>query len=121
MKAICIKCGGTKRMPSSKCPNCKFTPIGKDMVKSVYCSTARFGSDETITKQHIDEIIEIQIAIRKGESIIYEEAVLERLAKEQEIIDSISPVSVWLAVLKFFLPAIIFLGFLYAIIFIFKK
>lgn len=121
MKAICIKCGRAKQLPWHKCGKCGFVPDGDDLAKSVYCSIARFSGDEARTESYKEELKQMQVAIRQGESVDFDRVELERLKKEQALLDRISPATVWGAVIRFFLPAMLLLGGIYLLLWIIRR
>ena len=91
MYAICIYCGERKSKPWGKCPSCKKTPDGEDLVKSVYCSTGRYA-DEDLPAEFFAELDTISNQIKQGEQVRYSEEKLRELKKQREQIDS-TPVS----------------------------
>jgi hypothetical protein len=76
------------------------------LVKSVYLSTGRYedGNDQI---RYETELLQVAEAIKNGENVGYEEGDLARLRKEKSLVEQFSP---WRAVLRFFLPAILFIG-----------
>jgi hypothetical protein len=106
--AICIRCGNEKREPWWKCRRCGLDPMKDEetLVKSVYLSTGRYedGNDQI---RYETELLQVAEAIKNGENVGYEEGDLARLRKEKSLVEQFSP---WRAVLRFFLPAILFIG-----------
>ncbi len=121
MEAICIKCGGAKKLPWHKCGKCGFVPDGDDLVKSVYCSIARFSGDGVRTENYKEELKQMQVAIRQGKTVDFDRVEIERLKKDQILLDHISPAMAWRAVFGFFLPAILLLGGIYLLLWIMRR
>lgn len=115
MKAICIKCGIAKEKPWQTCSNCGFTPEGEDLVQSTYCSVLRFTDDPDRETAYQNEIIQMSEAIQAGKRLTFDQAELQRLRDLIEFTEAGSP-SVWGVLFRIFLPAIIFLAILYAIL-----
>ena len=115
MIAICIHCGAKKKEPWYKCRNCGYTPTGKDLIKSVYCSTRRY-QDHDAQKEYELELERISAERRTGKAIGYDDRELDRLERQQKDVDEVPASAVWGTVFRLFLPGIIFLVLLYLIL-----
>ncbi|MGE5194243.1 MAG: hypothetical protein ACM3U2_17255 [Deltaproteobacteria bacterium] len=115
-EAICLRCGSRKRRPWHQCSQCGFDPRDDNdaLVKSVYLSTGRFENPEQHDKyRHELEAIGEQLCA--GQSIEFDREELARLAAQHELVQSVPFVALLGAVTRLFLPAIAFIGVLFAI------
>lgn len=119
VNAICLKCGDWKSNPLDRCSSCGFVPHpgSDDEVKSVYLSVGRF-EDEDERNQYKSELGKIRDSIRSGKAISFDENEMVRLKEQRHFIRSTSPASAWKAVLKLFLPAVLILAGLLALLLI---
>lgn len=105
--AICLRCGSPKKQPWKRCGGCGYDPAQEEMslVKSVYLSLGRFedAADRAAYREELDDIGQ---RIRAGESVIFDEEVLQRLKAQKRLVESVPLSAVWFAVLRLFLPAI---------------
>jgi hypothetical protein len=120
-EAVCLKCGEWKKAPYSKCPSCglKPQPGSDDEIKSVYLSLGRF-EDADDRKNYGDELEELATRIKTHASIDFDAADLRRLEEQRGLVRSTSPKQAWLAIFRFFLPAILFLLALALLVFLLK-
>ena len=112
-RAICLKCGASKKLPWQKCRECGFAPEGEDLVRSVYLSVGRYR-DVQVQERYTQDLTQIRAQIRNGQAVEFDEAELDRLRKERVKLESVPAHAVWMALLRFFLPALLFLGLLFA-------
>lgn len=120
MTAVCIQCGTKKKEAWYKCRKCGLTPTGKDLVKSVYCSTGRFQDPDDQDRYEV-ELEKIANKLKSGKAIKYNDQELERLAHQQKDIGSVPASAVWSAVFRFFVPGVIFLAVLYFLLWMLKR
>ena len=123
IQAICIRCGERKRAAYQRCGHCEFDPSqnGDDLVKSVYLSLDRYEGDDD-RRRYEGELVLMGRALREGGELIdYEPAELSRLRAQKQLVDSIPPRAVWDAVFRLFLPAVIFLGILWLVVYLLRR
>lgn len=91
-KAICIRCGATKKSPFIACGECNFSPKDdrRAMAQSLLLSTKYFDpdTDYSPTRKELDEASR---RIRSGESIDWDESTLTELILQQELLDEGEP------------------------------
>jgi len=119
--AICIRCGNTKPAPWKKCARCKLDPTRRedDLVKSVYLSLGRFADAER-KKTYKVELEHVGSEIEQGRDPEYQDSELSRLRAEQKSIKGV-PLSVVLdAVIRLFLPGVVFLVIAYAALYLLR-
>ncbi len=122
-RAICIRCGEPKRAPYEQCGHCEFDPSQNedDLVKSVYLSLGRYEDDADI-RRYEGELVLMGRALREGDKLIdYDPEELSRLRAQKQLLDSIPPSAVWGAVFRLFLPAVIFLGVLWFLVYLLRR
>ena len=84
----------------------------------MYLSLGRYENDDDI-RRYEGELVLMGRALREGDELIdYDPEELSRLRAQKQRVDSIPLTAVWGAVFRFFLPAIIFLGVLWFLIYL---
>ena len=78
-RAVCIRCGASKRSPVSKCSSCTFDPRGdvEAMARSFLLSVERY-EDGTERKRYRGELDEIGRRIQRGEDVVLDAVDLRR-------------------------------------------
>lgn len=109
ISSICISCGSFKKAPWRKCAECGLEPKGIDLIKSVYCSVGRF-SDEAERREYQAVLEEMSSILKSGQEITFEADELDRLAKEQRMVENVTWPKLLMYLLKFFLPFILIIG-----------
>lgn len=119
--AICLRCGASKRAPYSVCPKCSLDPAGRveDLVRSVYLSAGRFADDDPRQRTYPAELRTYAKEIAGGREIHFDEAELRRLNAQLQNIRAVPRSAVWMAVIRLFLPAVWFVGGLFALRYLF--
>lgn len=117
MNAVCIKCGAFKNAPWKTCSRCHLDPTQRegDLLRSVYLSVGRFADPEE-QKRYRETLVEIARGIEGGQLPEFDAAELERLRKEKVLVDSVPARAVWGAVIRMFVPAILFLLLLFLVL-----
>lgn len=121
--AICIRCGEPKRTAYQRCGHCAFDPAQNEdaLVKSVYLSLGRY-EDEDDRHRYREELALMGRALREGgDPIDYDLAELSRLLAQKRLLDSIPPSAAWGVLFRFFLPAVIFLGILWLVVYLLRR
>lgn len=90
------------------------------MVKSVYLSIGRYPDGDERQREYAQTLTEIADQIRRGTEPQFEHDELERLRAEREFVRSVPARAVWGAVAQFFLPAVIVIGVLLAVLWILR-
>ena len=121
LEAVCIKCGAWKSAPFNSCPSCGFDPKKNehDFVKSVYLSLGRF-EDETERVGYTSALQEYSQTLQSGGEISFDPVEIERLREQKRTFEAVPTKAAWLAILRFFLPGIIFLAFLIGLLVLLK-
>jgi hypothetical protein len=121
-EAICIACGGRKRLPWQICNDCGLDPTKDEMllVKSVYLSTGRYD-DDSKRQEYAGELEVLGSRISKGQPIEFDDEELARLLAQKRLVESVPMRAVWGAIFRTFFPGIIFLLILFAIVFVLRS
>jgi len=108
VNALCPRCGTPKKRPWKQCSSCGLDPAHDEdaLVKSVYLSVERF-EDGDDRRRYSKELDDLAVRIRAGESPAFDPAVLNRLRKQKQLVESVPASAVWGAVFRLFLPAIV--------------
>jgi hypothetical protein len=109
--ALCLKCGEPKGLPWKRCRSCNFDPTGDEesLVRSVYLSVARFN-EAAASGSYRKQLDAMGAALRAGQSIDFDPGELARLRRERAALESVPISAVWLTIVRFFLPAVLFIG-----------
>lgn len=118
MSSICIFCGQNKKKPWDKCNNCGLVPSGEDLFKSIYCSSLRF---EERDMDFESELKEISNQLKAGKKIEYNKLELDKLRKRHKEFCTATSGQVWITVIRFFLPGVLFLMAIYLILYVLKN
>lgn len=115
--ALCARCGSAKRRPWRKCGQCGLDPSDDEelLVQSVYLSVERF-EDGDERRRYRKELGELAQRMRAGERPVFDEKVLARLRKQRQLVASVPFYAVLGAVFRLFLPVIVVVAILVAII-----
>jgi len=121
-QAVCLKCGEWKRASYSKCPNCGFQSAtgSEEELKSVYLSLERCGQTDE-RDRYVQELTEFASIIKNGQTIKYDSVTMQRLDAQRRAFRSISFKSAWYAILRLFLPGLLFLAVLSAVVWLLKN
>jgi hypothetical protein len=90
------------------------------MAKSVYLSAGRFAGAEEPTGWQ-SRLKQLQLALKSGHKIEYEQAELTRIAATKETLRRVPDAAVCRAVLRFFLPGIIFLALIWILVWVLRS
>jgi hypothetical protein len=120
--AVCIRCGNRKRAPWRRCRRCGLDPTGdpEALVRSVYLSTGRFDAPDA-KRSWSAALDAIADGIEAGSAPDFDEAELRRLRAQRDAVRSVAPSAVWGAVLRLFLPGIVFLAILYGVVLLLRS
>ena len=77
------------------------------MAKSIYLSTERFAGLDDEPAGWWSELANLQLSLKSGEKIAYDEAELARIAAARE---AARGAPAWIALFRFFLPGILFVA-----------
>lgn len=77
------------------------------MAKSIIMSISRYDDGDE-RKRYAKELEDLSGALRRGEEPRYDEAELSRLLEEKKVLEQVPMRSVWGAVLRTFLPGVLF-------------
>jgi len=121
-EAICLECGRWKSAPFAGCSACGFVPKpgSDDELKSVYLSLGRYDNGGEREKYRA-QLCEMAGTIASGGSISFDAKEIARLSEQRNQFRSASTSAAWLAVMRFFLPAVLFLGALVLLIIFLKS
>ena len=88
MKAVCLKCGGSKKTPLSKCRICGFDPTldTKTSAESIRLSKKYWIKDDERTPSD-EELLEASTIIKNGGEYGFDEVEINELIKEKEALD----------------------------------
>jgi hypothetical protein len=115
--ALCARCGSAKRRPWRKCARCGLDPALDEelLVQSVYLSVERF-EDGGERQRYRKELGELAQRMRAGERPAFDQRELARLRKQRRLVASVPFSAVLGALFRLFLPAIVVIAILVAII-----
>jgi hypothetical protein len=110
-KIICIRCGAEKDMLMVECDVCQFDPSGDEAseVKTLYLSTLRFEG-ECDKQRYAIELDDVAKRIKRGETIDYDAAELDRLGELRRAFLAVTPTVLVLTLLWNFAPVIALLA-----------
>jgi hypothetical protein len=95
-------------------------PKGDDLVKSVYCSVARFTHADEKAAYEI-QLKVISATVKNGGEILYPEPEMEKLRAQLATVESVTWSGVLGFLLRLFAPAFLFLGLLYCLLYFLRK
>jgi hypothetical protein len=106
-RAICIRCGTTKRRAKTACGHCGFRPTSDiDVARSIYLSSERFFAAEPHPAWEA-QMQEAQQRLRAAEPVWYDEGTLQEILATKALVRSVpwwSPVG---ALLKLWIPIVV--------------
>ena len=115
--ALCPRCGTTKKRPWEACKRCGLDPAADEdaLLRSVYLSVERFddGDERRRYRRELDALGE---RLRAGRSVAFDEAELGKLRERKRLVESVPAAAVWGAVFRLFLPVIVVVAILVAIL-----
>lgn len=119
IRAVCVRCGSEKGAPWKICSSCGFRPEEDSdaMIKSVYLSAGRFEGRTEEQKVWQAELSRLVGERDLVSSYSYDEGEVERLERQMRDIGRINP---WPTVLRLFLPAIVVISVIVALLIILK-
>lgn len=118
--AVCVRCGGLKRLPFARCTHCGFTPQGdrRAMAESLLLSDAYYDSERDHRPRR-DELEMISRRIRSGETVEWDERIIAELIAEQMTLDREGSPS-WLRI-ALLLAALLIIPLLALLVFILRR
>ncbi len=120
--AVCIRCGSRKRTPWRRCRRCGLDPSGdpETLVRSVYLSTARFEAPDE-RRAWAATLDAVAARIEAGTPPEFGDGELRRLRAQRDAVRRVPASAVWRAVLRLFLPALVFLAILFGAVLLLRS
>jgi len=119
--SICINCGEKKPAPWKSCKACGHDPRiqEEDLVKSVYLSTGRF-EDGNEKADYVSVLQALAQTLKEGKQVTYDQDDMDRLSRQRAAIEDVDSKTVWGAVFRFFLPALVLIAVLVLLLVVLK-
>lgn len=109
LRAVCVKCGASKRFAPDSCVGCQFTPVSNEDLAKSFILSRSFSVEGQVVGRSPTELAKLASQIEQGQPYEFAAAEIAAVAHAIQQFRSVKPRHVIGALARLFLPAVLLL------------